>query len=94
MSVAKVDLRMLKRFVSELEEALDAAEKTKAEKTDKEKYTIEMCKALGLIMGVVTESTMLIGDLQNVISQAGIGPLNKEDILSKILGKGGLGNAN
>lgn len=91
---AKVDLRMLKRFVSELETALEAAEKTKAEKTDKEKYTIEMCKALGLIMGVVTEGTMLIGDLQNVISQSGLSPINKEEILAKILGKGGFGNTN
>ena len=91
---AKVDLRMLKRFVSELEAALEAAEKTKAEKTDKEKYTIEMCKALGLVMGVVTEGTMLIGDLQNVISQSGLPPINKEEILAKILGKGGFGNTN
>lgn len=91
---SKVDLKLLKRFISELELALEAGEKIRTEKTDKDKYVIEMSKAMGLIAGVVTEATMLMGDLQNAMSQTGLPPLNKDDIINRILGKGGTGNAN
>jgi len=90
----KVNLTLLKRLVSELDVALQAAEAVKeGEGTESlHDYVVEMSKCAGLAAGVMAESSMLVGDIQHVIQHAQ-GPASKGDALSKLLGslKGGGG---
>jgi len=99
--VAKVDLTLLKKLVGELESSLGTAEGIKADKqdtSDLHDYVIEMSKCAGLAAGIMTEATMLIGDIGAVVRQSqGPSPSDK-DPLSKILGaikgNGGLPGTN
>jgi hypothetical protein len=89
MSNQKIDLELLKRFVSELEGTLASADKIKLDKSaEKHAYTLEMSRAMGLIAGMMSECGLLMGDLQTLVSQSGSPLINKEDLLSKLFGKG------
>jgi hypothetical protein len=91
MAIGKVDLKLLKKLVGELESSLATADGLK-DGSDASEYVVEMSKCAGLASGVMSESVALIGDIQVLIQKAsGLSP--KEDPLSKILGivKGGGG---
>ena len=85
----KVDLKILKRLVGELEASLATAEGIK-EDIDTSDYIVEMSKCVGLTAGIVAESTMLVGDIQHAMHLSS-GPAPKSDPLSKLLAglKGG-----
>lgn len=97
---AKVDLKLLKRLVGELEASLATAdgikEDTEAAEGDVQEYIVEMSKCIGLVTGVVAEATCLLGDIQVAIGYAQSPP--KSDPLSKLLagikGSGGLPGTN
>lgn len=98
---AKVDLKLLKKLVGELETSLVNAEAIKKDaedaKSDTSDYVVEMSKCAGLAAGIMAESTMLVGDIQNAV-HASQGPAPKGDPLSKLLaglkGGGGLPGTN
>lgn len=97
---AKVDLKLLKRLVGELEASLATAEGIKADAEaadgDVQEYIVEMSKCAGLAAGVMAESTCLVGDIQSAIghaqSPAKADPLSK--LLAGIKGGGGLPGTN
>ena len=98
---AKVDLKLLKRLVGELEASLATAEgikqDTEAAEGDLEEYIVEMSKCAGLAAGVMAESTCLVGDIQAAIGHAqsppkGSDPLSK--LLAGLKGGGGLPGTN
>lgn len=84
---AKVDLTLLKRLVGELESTLATAEGIKADTDSKDsetEYVVEMQKAAGLAAGVMTEATLLVGDIAVAVrSQSATA---EKDPLAKILG--------
>lgn len=86
--ISKVDLTLLKRLVGELETSLTTAEGIKSSATsDPAEFVIEMSKAAGLCSGVMQESLMLIGDIQNLtLSVQNPTSSVKGDLLDKILG--------
>lgn len=86
----KVDLTLLKRLVGELESTLATAEGIKNDSQDVNEYVVEMQKAAGLAAGVMTEATLLVGDIA-VAVRSGSSP--EKDPLATILGaiKGGGG---
>jgi hypothetical protein len=95
MATPRVDLTLLKRLVRELEASIFQAEKLHTEKSgDPNDYTVEIFRAMGLISGVIAEGTLLIGDLRAAFSQAGLPNVNNEDLISKLFGGKGPGNAN
>ena len=86
----KVDLTLLKRLVGELESTLATAEGIKNDSQDVNEYVVEMQKAAGLAAGVMTEATLLVGDIA-VAVRSGSSP--EKDPLATSLGaiKGGGG---
>ncbi len=96
--VSKVNLTLLKRLVSELEASVATAETIKSSVESGEgannEYVVEMSKAAGLAAGVMTESSMLIMDIQALVTKAQAPAPLKSDILDKFLGglKGGNGD--
>ena len=90
----KVDLDLLKKLVSELEASLTAAEGIKERKDNVKDYIVELSKAQGLAAGVMKESSLLIMDIQALVSSVQA-PSSKGDLISQLLGplKGG-GNTN
>lgn len=98
VDLSKVDLTLIKQFVSGLEESLATADSIKAVAGDKNEYIIEMSKAAGLCAGIMQEAGMLIGDVQaHVMAVQAPSPSQVGgDLLSKFLGplKGGSGSAN
>lgn len=97
----KVDLGLLKKLVGELESSLQTADSLKNAATDSNKndYVVEMAKASGLAVGVMTEASMLVMDIQSVMQSVqgmAAGKSSTSDILEKILGplKGGGGTSN
>ncbi len=87
----KVDLTLLKRLVGELESTLATAEGIKNDAGDVNEYVVEMQKGAGLAAGIMTEATLLIGDIA-VAVRSGSASSDK-DPLATILGalKGGGG---
>lgn len=96
MSKQKVDLTVLKRLVAELESILSAAEGIKTDVNgDKVEYVVEMNKATGICAGILTESGLLMGDIQQMIAGLSAPSMSKADFLEKILGGlKGPGNTN
>jgi hypothetical protein len=95
MKMAKkvIDLDLIKRLVSELESQLEKAETIKAGKGDKIEWVVELGKASGLAASMMSESALLMGDIQ-ALSQ-GAPAANKQDFIEKFLGGlKGPGNAN
>lgn len=63
----KVDLTLAKQLLGELELALELADGLRsASDFNKNDYTVEMSKALGLVTGLLTESSMLIADITKI----------------------------
>jgi hypothetical protein len=90
---AKVDLKLIKKLMGELETTLATAEGIKADapNSDVTDYVVEMQKAAGLAAGIMTEAGLLVGDI--VAAVRGTSSPEK-DSLTKILGsvlKGGGG---
>lgn len=70
----KLDLALLKKYISELEKSLDhcyelrdefIAEGSKKETSDK--FNIEVSKTTGLLAGISHESTLLANDLSKLV---------------------------
>lgn len=61
--MSSVDLTVLKRLVSELERELETADALKLS-GDKVEWIVALNKATGLATGVMTESGLLMGDIQ------------------------------
>ena len=98
--VAKIDLKLLKKLMAELEVSLANAEGIKKDAQpddDSSDYIVELSKSVGLAAGVIAESTALVGDIQLAV-HASQGPATKGDPLSKLLaglkGGGGLPGTN
>lgn len=84
----KVDLTLLKKFVTNLEESLNAAEKLRgAEDNDTHATIMEFAKASGLAAGIMQEASMLVGDIQSLIKRLQ-SPPGVADIFSKLLSGG------
>jgi hypothetical protein len=96
MAAGKVDLTVLKRLVSELESELAAAEGIKTDvNADRVEWVITLNKATGLAAGILTESGLLMGDIQQLISGGPQVGSPDKDFLNKLLGGlKGPGNAN
>lgn len=95
----KIDLTLLKKFVSQLESSLETCEEIKKDESrDPADFIIEMSKSTGLVSGLIQESTMLIGDIQSVMKVSQQQPMQQKntDFLDKILGglKGSGGSFN
>lgn len=61
--IEKINLDILTKLVDELKVSLETADTLKNNHTD---YVVELSKAMGLCTGIMTESTMLIGDIQQL----------------------------
>lgn len=93
----KVNLDLLKQLVGELEASLQTADGINKSGADSSKndYIVEMSKAAGLAAGIMTESSMLVVDIQGVIhTTSGVASGDTKsavNYLEKILGplKGG-----
>lgn len=86
---SKINLKLLKQLVGELEASLATAEGIKSSETGElTDYVVELSKAAGLASGIATESSMLVADVQSIVMSAtGGGPqAPKMDFLEKILG--------
>lgn len=79
-----VDLTLIKRLVSELEQTLTDGYKLNTE-TTKNEYIVEMSKALGLTTGIVSEATMLMGDIGGIMRFSS-SPASLDGSLAKVLG--------
>ncbi len=66
-----LDLTILKKLVSELEEGSIRSSEIKLT-TDKPPvdYIVEMSKVAGLVSGIVTECTLLIGDVSALVKMS------------------------
>lgn len=94
MSKNKVNLTVLKRLVSELEASLLIAEGIKpSSDPDKVEGLIEYSKALGLTTSILAEAGFLMGDIQHQMFPTAPSA-GKGDLLEKLLGFKGPGNAN
>lgn len=85
MAKTKVELKLLKDLVKELEESLAAADRiTDATEVDNDKFVVEMSKASGLAAGIMQESSMLVMDCYGAI-RLSQGPVTKDDGLKDIM---------
>lgn len=92
--LAKVNLTLLKKLVSELEASTQRADGINRD-NDLNEYITEMSRASGLAAGVAHEATALVHDIYALIrtSQS----FTKEfgmDLLDQLLDPKGTGNAN
>lgn len=86
IAVGRVDLTVLKRLVSELESELAVAEGIKTDvNADRVEWIVSLNKATGLAAGILSESGLLMGDIQQLMS-GGPAASDKTDFLNKILG--------
>ena len=86
----KVNLELLKKLVAELENHLnisDALNKAAPElDANQHEYIIEMSRAAGVASGIVSESTMLIGDIHRAVRLGNAPDLKDSLSLDKLLG--------
>jgi hypothetical protein len=70
--MAKLDLTVLKTFVAEVEKAAEAAHNKYDEKSDsiQTEYLVELAKMAGLLVSVVQEANLLVGDVQRTIKNS------------------------
>jgi len=92
----KINLKLLKKLVSQLESTLDRADKIKEAEGDVVEYVVDLSMATGLAAGIMSEAGMLIGDIQSQIlslqSPAAIKAVaGQSDLLDKLFSpnKGG-----
>lgn len=86
MTKSKIDLDIIKRLVSELEASVNRAEDIKASADDKIEWIVELNKAAGLVMGIMTESTLLLGDIQYTVAGGPANPSAKNEFMDKLIG--------
>jgi hypothetical protein len=63
----KINLKLLKQLVSQLESTLDKANKIREDEGDIVEYIVDLSMATGLAAGIMSEAGMLIGDIQSQI---------------------------
>lgn len=72
--VLQIDLTLLKRLVSEFENAIASTAKMEEnEDLARNDYIVELSKIIGYTSGLVTEATLLMGDVQSLIKAASAG---------------------
>ena len=84
---SKVDLTLIKKLVDELDKTISLSEKIK-ESSDNNEYIIEMSKGIGLCSGIVSEGTMLIADIAELLSTASGPPSDSKtsSLINKLFG--------
>lgn len=66
--MSKIDLTLINKLVKELNLQHEIVEKVKVASVDnKQEYTVELAKALGLVSTIKMESELLIGDFSKLI---------------------------
>lgn len=84
-NTGKIDLSLLKKFVSELENSLTAAEAVRlSTEGNPHEYLVELSKAGGLAVSVSQEVTMLLGDVQKSMMQMQNPSASKNALLEKL----------
>jgi hypothetical protein len=81
----KVDLTLLKKFVSELELNLTVADGIQVAKGDVSDYLVEMAKSAGLALSISQEATMLVGDINKQMMKIQ-NPSAGGELLEKLFG--------
>ena len=71
----KFDITYLKRLVTELESLTSEAEKIQAENDIKanvspNEYLVTISKAAGICLGITSEASALVGDIQKIVGQS------------------------
>jgi hypothetical protein len=86
-NTGNINLTLLKKFVSELENSLSAAEAVRASPSgDSQDYLVEMAKASGLAVSASQEATMLLGDIHAKMMQIQSPSASKNSLLEKLFG--------
>lgn len=83
----EVNLDMLKKLVSTLEELIGAAGDIRAKAnqgSDVKDYVIEMSKATGICMGIVQEAQLLAGDIHLLVKQNTTNDSNENKAVDKL----------
>jgi len=81
----KIDLTLLKKFVSELELNLTVADGIQVAKGDVSDYLVEMAKSAGLALSISQEATMLVGDINKQMMKIQ-NPSAGGELLAKLFG--------
>jgi|WetSurMetagenome_2_1015567.scaffolds.fasta_scaffold376461_2 hypothetical protein len=83
----KINLSLLKKFLSELETNLTVADTIRDSEGDPKEYLVEMAKASGLATSVMQEAQLIVGDIKTQMMK--VQSPNPVDYLAKFLeGKG------
>ena len=90
----KIDLKLIKKLLGELEVSLESADGIKTAKGDVTDYIVELSKSAGLAAGIMQEASMLVMDVQSQALAVQSPAPPKTDVLEKLLGplKGGNGS--
>ena len=87
MAKFKIDLSLIKRLVQELETSVSLAEKLNGESaSEKLECTVEYQKSIGFASGIMTESALLLADIQQIIHGNSTPSGSKQDLISQLLG--------
>jgi hypothetical protein len=90
-SVTVIDMTLLKRLVSEFETLISSISTLEAdEKLTRDDYVVELSKLTGIASGIVTESTLLVYDVQAIVKAATTVSYPK-NYLEQLLNSAGLG---
>jgi len=81
----KIDLKLLKKFVSELELNLSVADGIHVAKGDVSDYLVELAKSAGLALSISQEATMLVGDINKQMMKIQ-NPSAGGELLEKLFG--------
>lgn len=84
----KIDITYLKRLVTELESLTSEAEQIQSENDIKanpspNEYLVTISKAAGICLGITSEASALVGDIQKIVGQSFNKP--KEENLTSLL---------
>lgn len=86
MATGKVDLTLLKKLIGELENHLNTAGGIQDSEGDIQEYIVEMSRAAGLAAGVMSEASLVIGDIHGAVRALSAPAPKNTDFLEKILG--------
>jgi hypothetical protein len=64
--VNKVDLTLIKKFISSLEQSLAVSDEIRTKQGDVSEYLIELSRAAGIASGIMQEAGLLVADIQSV----------------------------
>jgi hypothetical protein len=72
--MSKINLSLMKRYLSEIESHLEAVYKCKSVQAvdDDNSLMIEISKTIGLLSGISYEAALLIGDVQKLSQEEGV----------------------